>query len=305
LASLAGDPGARDLLQQSVSMARKLDNQSLLSLGLRHLAFATLQQGDTVAARAFHEEALNIARQAGDRREEAFALSMIGLWEAQEGDTSAAIRVVEEALAAGREAGDQGPQATAFCARGIIAVRQAQPEVAAACFAQALELGRASGHHLGIAMALMQLGVLALARGDAAEARRHARDCVAAAEDSGFRRLLAAALQFYAQVACFRHEYSAAVRVVAAETTWREGSPERQSLGLPWILAAPALDEARAAHLLQVIEHGRFEFDSMAVGIDYRMLEARTNGRRFRRCHIYAYAPSIAGRTAPASFHSP
>jgi hypothetical protein len=59
--------------------------------------------------------------------------------------------------------------------------------------------------------------------------------------------------------------------------------------------------------LLQVIEHGRFEFDGMAVGIDHRMLEARTNSRRFRRCHIYAYAPSDRGpdRASPISHKVP
>jgi hypothetical protein len=48
-------------------MARQLDSQSLLALGLRHLAFASLQYGDNVAARALHEEALGMARLARNR----------------------------------------------------------------------------------------------------------------------------------------------------------------------------------------------------------------------------------------------
>jgi predicted ATPase/transcriptional regulator with XRE-family HTH domain len=246
IASNWGDSGARELLEQSVAMARELDNASLASLALRHLAFARLQQGETAAGRALHEEAVNMARLAGDRREEAFALAMIGLWEAQEGDTGVARRVVDEALEIAREVGDRGPQANALCARGIIAVREDHAEAAEESFAEALELGRASGHHLAIAMALMQLGGLALARDDALAARRFARDCVAAAQETGLRRLFAAALQFFAVVELHQHHYEHAVRLIAAESTWRNASPERKFLGLPWISGAPAVDEAQA-----------------------------------------------------------
>jgi ATP/maltotriose-dependent transcriptional regulator MalT len=226
-------------------MARQLDNRSLLSVGLRHLAFAALQQGDNVAARALHEEALTMARQAGNRREEAFALSMLGLWEAQEGDTTAASLLVDEALEAVQEAGDQGPQSTAYCARGIIAAREGQVGPAKASFEKGLELGRSSDHYLGVAMSLMQLGAMALARGDELEAREYARDCVTAAQNAGVRRLFAAALQFFAQVELHAHRYMQAVRVAAAETTWRKASPERQFLGLPWISGALELGEAQ------------------------------------------------------------
>jgi predicted ATPase/DNA-binding CsgD family transcriptional regulator len=245
LASLAGEPGARGLLQQSVSMARQLDDRSLLSVGLRHLAFATLQQGDNVAARALHEEALTMARQAGNRREEAFALSMLGLWEAEEGDTATASLLVDEALEAGQEAGDQGPQSTAYCARGIIAAREGQFGSAKASFEKGLELSRSSDHYLGVAMSLMQLGAMALARGDELEAREYARDCVTAAQNAGVRRLFAAALQFFAQVELQAHRYTQAVRVAAAETNWRKASPERQFLGLPWIATTLELGEAQ------------------------------------------------------------
>ena len=245
LASQAGEPGARELLEESVATARQLNSRSLLSLGLRHLAFAALQQGDFVRARALHEEALSTARQAGNRREEAFTLAMIGLWAAQDGDASAAARIVDEALEAGRDSGDQGPQAIAYCARGIIAVREGRVEAATACFQEALKLGRASDHYVEVVLALMQLGALALARGDGSQALGHARDCVAAAQRQGGRRLLAAALQFFAHVELHKQRYEEAVRIAAAETTWREASPERQLLGMPWIAALPALDEAQ------------------------------------------------------------
>ena len=102
-----------------------------------------------------------------------------------------------------------------------------------------------SGIALGVAMALMQLGAMALTRGDELEARGYARDCVAAAQNAGVRRLFAAALQFFAQVELRVHRYMQAVRVAAAETTWREASPERQFLGLPWISATLEVGEAR------------------------------------------------------------
>ena len=245
LASLAGEEGAREFLEQSVAMARQLNDASLLSLGLRHLAFAALQQGDNVAAYILHGEALERARQAGNRREEAFTLAMMGLWEAQDGDTAAAAEITNQALEAGREAGDQGPQATAFCARGIIAVKEDRIDAATACFQEALRLGRASDHHLEVAMALMQLGALALGRGNALEARALAQDCVVAAQDSGLRRFFAAALEFFVHVELHEHHYEHAVRIAAAETAWREASPERHFLGMPWISAIPELDEAR------------------------------------------------------------
>jgi hypothetical protein len=94
-------------------------------------------------------------------------------------------------------------------------------------------------------MALMQLGALALARGDGLQARGYARECVAAAQEAGVRRLVAAALQFFAHVELYQHRYKPGVPIAAAEASWREASPERQYLGLPWISAVLALDNAR------------------------------------------------------------
>ena len=78
LATVNGDADDRQLLEESVAVARAAGDLRLLALAQRHLSMAAQRQGDAAAARAALRAALETARRAGDRREEAFDLVALG-----------------------------------------------------------------------------------------------------------------------------------------------------------------------------------------------------------------------------------
>jgi predicted ATPase/class 3 adenylate cyclase len=98
---------ARELLTEAVSIAREIDNVSLVAGILQPLGMACIGEGDKAAARAHLEEALELARRLGNKRELAAAFTALAQLHRMEGRLDEAEPLYESALPLARELGDQ------------------------------------------------------------------------------------------------------------------------------------------------------------------------------------------------------
>jgi hypothetical protein len=152
-------------------------------------------------------------------------------------------------------------------------------------------------------MALMQLAALALARGDVLQAREHTRDCVAAAQEAGVRRLFPAALQFFVHVELHEHRYPHVVRIAAAETTWREamavGFARYSAESADWrtcAVGAPEYDQiiTRLKALPADVFNGLVERDRELVRLYYGLQDGSPR-RQNELAERYGVSPARVG----------
>ncbi len=105
---------ARGTLEESLAIARELDERDLVALALQPLGGAALGQGDFEAARRFLDEALALAREGGNARELAAALNALAQLHRVGGRPDAAEPLLRQALAIARELGDRETVAIAL-----------------------------------------------------------------------------------------------------------------------------------------------------------------------------------------------
>jgi predicted ATPase len=245
LATVNGEGDDRQLLEESVAMARAAGDLRLLAFAQRHLSMAAQRQGDEAAARTALRAALETARRAGDRREEAFDLVSLGAAAEQAGDTPEAARLLAEGLALGRTVGDAGPIGWALSVLGAIAAAEGRDDEAVRRFEEALEFSRPIGYWAVTVAALAQLGTLERARGDLDAARARGRECIAAAREIGDRGLVAAALAFFGDLELRAGRDERGIRLLGAESAWRVVPGARRFVSF-WSWPAPRVEDARA-----------------------------------------------------------
>jgi predicted ATPase/DNA-binding XRE family transcriptional regulator len=248
---LAGEADVgRARLVEAVAVARQAGESRLVALSLRHLA---LYVGDPRAEPLLLQEAAETARAAGDSRELALALSYLGAIHEYAGEGARAECLYREAVGAAREARDAVASADGLLRLGQLRLARADRGAAAAAMSEALEQSRAIGYEAYVALAERQLARVALADGDLEQARARVLGSLglARAAEPGTEAL--GPLRTAASVAVALGAPALAVRLLAAEATWRARHlPGTDgSLWARWVLSGQGVDEdlarARAA----------------------------------------------------------
>jgi tetratricopeptide (TPR) repeat protein len=134
LARLQGDyRRSRDQLNQSLRLAKELDDRKGVAWGDHELGHLDRLTGNPAAARGHLEEALTIFRELDDRRGEGSAATNMALALRADGDLPAAREYFQEALRIAREFGEHRPEAFAGYQLGAL-------ECESGSYAQAREL---------------------------------------------------------------------------------------------------------------------------------------------------------------------
>jgi tetratricopeptide (TPR) repeat protein len=167
---------AQGYLEESLSIARDIGDQSRIAAVLQPLALALLGQGNAAAARTYLEEALALARELGNPREIAAAQNAL-----------AQVRRVEGALDA------------------------AEP-----LYQQMLTLARELGDHELVAIGLLNLAMVAVGRESGARAATMLIEVLAIAEEIGSKPAGQSALDVCAGLGALRAEWDCAVRFYGA-----------------------------------------------------------------------------------------
>ncbi|HUQ40706.1 MAG TPA: tetratricopeptide repeat protein [Acidimicrobiales bacterium] len=173
-------PAARDHLNQALEMRRAVGNERGMAVSLRNLGLLASAQRDYETARACYTEALPLARRLGDKRVIATLTNALATVAFADGDRRGARRLAEEGFALSRELGDRQTIAEHLTVLAGIGGADGEGTAAVAMLDEALAIWRALGARDAEAASYTTVGELALSAGDWASARAYLDAAVAA-----------------------------------------------------------------------------------------------------------------------------
>jgi predicted ATPase/class 3 adenylate cyclase len=208
-------------------------------------------------ARGYLEESLAIARELNDRERVAMTLQPLGTTCLGEGDGAAALRHLEEALALARELGNKRELAGALNALAQLHRVEAELDKAEPLYEQVLALARELGDRESIAIGLLNLAMVATDRGSGEQAREMLAEVLAIAEETRSKPVEKSLVEVCAGLASWCKSWDLAARFYgaaesrAAQTGLRR-DPADDAFLVPWItrardaLGAPGFAMAQA-----------------------------------------------------------
>jgi tetratricopeptide (TPR) repeat protein len=139
---------------------------------LVHLGATALKQGDADGAERMFQESLSMARELNDQVGVANVLHAFGYMASKQGDLDAASRFYEESLEIFRRQGSELQVADGLNSLGIVAKEKKDFARARQLHEESLEIKKKLGAREGIAFSLGNLGAVAAASGDLTEGVR-------------------------------------------------------------------------------------------------------------------------------------
>ncbi len=179
-------------------------------------------QNDYAEARVLLEESLTLRRKLGDKKGIASCLISLGICALNQQDYDGARVLYEQSLALARELGHKGDIGNCLNNLGDVAYFQGDHARARVLFEQSLELGRELGNENLVAINLSNLGNVATEQGDYARARTLHKDSLAIARELGYRRYIACSLEAFGALAGKEAQAKRSVRLWGAAAALRE-----------------------------------------------------------------------------------
>jgi predicted ATPase/DNA-binding CsgD family transcriptional regulator len=211
LAFYEGDlEGSRRLLEESLTLCRKLGDKQGLARGLSWLG-VSLSKDDRHRAESMVEKALVVFKELGDRGGVAEALDILGSMASYYGDYAKARVLYEEGLQISKDVGDKEASASLLSMRLAQVTLYQADHIKAYIYAQeGLELFRELGDEGGVAFSLNTLALIALDQGDIAAAYPLLDESLAIAQQGDHKRVLPRTLSLLARTAFSQQNYEAA-----------------------------------------------------------------------------------------------
>jgi tetratricopeptide (TPR) repeat protein len=157
---------AERLYQQSLAIAKHLDNQRSQADTLGQLGNITQQQGDYKRAHQLYQESLRIADHLGNQSQRAVALHGLGIIARLQGDYQEARQFYQQSLEIEEQLDNQSGRAGSLHELGNIARLQGDYQGARPFYQQSLEIHKRQGSQRGQADILNQLGVISQEQGE-------------------------------------------------------------------------------------------------------------------------------------------
>jgi predicted ATPase/DNA-binding CsgD family transcriptional regulator len=161
----------RPLLEESIALAREVEDSWCLAGSLGMLGFARVFQGDFLAAANPFEECIAVARRTGNKQGLRMGLLGLGYVAVQTGDQARAGRLLEEGLAVALELDDTLWSAVALVYLGELSCVRGDYRQAQVLDQEAVDLARKTRSNTILGLCLSFLGRVALRRDDPLRAR--------------------------------------------------------------------------------------------------------------------------------------
>ena len=210
---LLGVPGsARELLQESVSRARRLEADDELAFALNMLGNVANMEGQNDQAERLYRESLNVSRAVGDRRGTARSLYNLGRIALGAGRYREARSLFRESLALQRAVGNRAGVAYCLDSLGMTAFYLGEYAAAERDYQDSLAIFNELGDRFGSAKALGGLGLVAWGVGGARlpEAEQQFRESLQITRAIGHRVSIAERLAFSGSIANSQGNYERA-----------------------------------------------------------------------------------------------
>jgi predicted ATPase len=234
-AVLAGEQGdhssACSLAQESLEIARELDDTRGVGIALNALAIIARDRGDLAASRSMLEQSLAVWRGLGDRVVEARSLSNLANIVKLQRDFALARSLYEDCQAIFQDLGDRNGMAWSLDYEGDVVHEQGDDAAARALYEESLATFRQLGDKWGMAGCLADLGNLAREHGDYATSRSHYVESMKLFQELGQKRGMARLLDGLACWEAAQSQPERALRLAGAAAAMR------QVLGTPLPLA--------------------------------------------------------------------
>jgi predicted ATPase len=222
LASEQGDHrAARTLLEESLQIARELNDTRGVGIALNALAANARDDGDMSTSRALFEQSLEVWRDLNDRAMVARALSNVASVVKSQRDYALARSLHEESRVIFEELGDSTCIAWSLNYQGDVAQEQGEISVARKMYEQSLSIFRKVGDKWGIAGCLMDLGNLARDEGDEKKSRAYYAESMKLFEELGQKRGMARLLDCLACSAALQSQPERALRLAGSAAAMR------------------------------------------------------------------------------------
>ncbi len=209
------------LLEESLSIWRKVENNPGMAQALNNLGAVAMGQGNYDQARAYHEESLAIRRRYGDQRSIAVSLHNLGEVHLSQGNYDQARAYHEESLALFQKVGHIMGVADSLSNLGAVAEGQGDFDQAQACYEQSLKNRRDRQDPMGIAESLHNLGALAERRGECGKARAYYEQSLTIRRKLGDRMDIADSLERLGTLAAVCGESGRAAKLLSAAKSLR------------------------------------------------------------------------------------
>ena len=214
-------------LEESLEIARELQDNSGIAVSLNALAVLSRDRGELQAAGSLFQESLEVWRELGDRTAVARALSNLASVVKMQGDYSRAISLYQECRALFAELGDSTGAAWSLNHQGDVARQQGDRVAARSLFEQSLAAFRGLDDPWGMAGTLADLGSLVCETGDRSAAQAWYAESLGIFRELGHKRGVARLLECFAGAAAAGSEPARALRLAGSAAALR------QTLGAP------------------------------------------------------------------------
>ena len=228
LADEQGDDAAsRSLLEESLAIARELQNPGDQAVALNALAIVTRDRGDLQMARMLFEQSVSLWRELEDPRGVARSLSNLANLVKLQGDYARARSLYEECQSLFRELGDRNGMAWSVNHQGDVAREQGDAPGARSLCERSLASFRELGDQWGIAASLADLGNLARDQRDFVRAQALHEESMRIFQELGHKRGIARLLEAFAGAAIAQSRPERALRLAGAAASLRKtlGTP--------------------------------------------------------------------------------
>jgi len=222
---------ARELLQESLLISRRLGSRAELAFSLNNLGEVAYRLGEHMEeARQLIEEGLAIRREIGDRWGIARCLNNLGNVTSALGESGKAKQLYQESLGIRREIGDRQGIAVSLSNLGMVAEGMGEYEQAGRLYRESLAIAREIGDRRQIVLSLNDLGYAAWARGEYEEAKRLHQESLAISKEIGHRWGKAYSLSGLGNVANTLGKYKEAKQFL------KESLAISKEIGYRWVM---------------------------------------------------------------------
>jgi predicted ATPase len=244
---------AYTLFEESLQIARELNDTRGVGIALNALAVNARDDGELSTARSLFEESLSVWRDLNDRAMVARALSNVASVVKSQRNYVLAQSLHEEARVIFAELGDSTCMAWSLNYQGDVAQEQGENPVARELYEQSLRIFRKLGDKWGVAGCLVDLGNLARDQGDEKQSRVHYAESMKLFQELGQKRGMARLLDCLACSAALQSQPERALRLAGSAAAMRRvlGAPlpmaEQTRLEKALDLARQSISPAKAA----------------------------------------------------------
>jgi predicted ATPase len=234
-------------MNESLDIARRLQDNQAIAVSLNGLAILTRDQGDIVLARSLFEESLTVWRELGDLKAVARSLSNLANVVKLQSDYSRASSLYGECLSIFRGLGDRTGVGWTLNHQGDVARDQGDTIAARALYEHALAVFHEVDDRWGIAGTLADLGSLARKQGDYPTADSLYRESLKIFQELEHKRGIARLLECFACSAAAQQQAERSLRLAGTAAALR------QNIGAPLTRVEQANLEAMLNPARQVL----------------------------------------------------